>query len=171
MNRRISNNEPPRIEGGRKPGSGVGSSAFSFPPWPAGLVLALLLFAGCHRAAPARPAEHHTPSHRPADYSAAVAQLGRLHEEIVGGRARPTGELDAFTELGDVVRWLPELAADSDLPEEPWTRVARTSDELLVLVARIQTAPRDQRALSYRREAAQWEQLLEQLTSIAGTAS
>ena len=100
---------------------------------------------GVTAAAPAGPAEHHTPAHKPADYSAAVTQLGKLHEEIVGGRARPAGELDVFTELGDVVRWLPELAADSDLPEEPWNRVARTSDELLVLVAQIQAAPRDQR--------------------------
>ena len=141
------------------------------PHWPAGLVWALLLFAGCHRAAPAGLAEHHTPAHKPADYSAAVAQLGKLHEEIVGGRARPADELDVFTELGDVVRWLPELAADSDLPEEPWNRIARTSDELLVLVAQIQAAPADRRQAAYGGHSARWERLLGELTSIAGTAS
>ncbi len=88
MNGRISNNEP-RIEVGREPGSGVRSSAFSFsfPRWRAGLVLTLLLFAGCHRVAPAGPAEHHTPAHKPASYPAAVERLGELHQQIVGGRA------------------------------------------------------------------------------------
>jgi len=133
-------------------------------------VVGTLLLAGCPGAAPPGPAEHHTPAHKPADYPAAVARLSELDREIVAGHARPAGELDVFTEAGDIVRWLPELAADSDLGEEPWNRIARGADELGTLIARVQAAPAAQQRDAFLALAGQWEHGLDELAAIAATA-
>jgi hypothetical protein len=146
---------------------GASNRLLWFPRWRVGLVWVLLL-AGCHRAASEGPAEHHVPAHKPTDYSAAVAQLGRLHAEIVVGRPRPAGELDVFTEVSDLVRWLPELAAGSDLAEESWNRIAAAADELGALLAQVRAEPAERRAEVCGTQAERWERLLDELTSIAG---
>lgn len=132
-----------------------------------GLLSAVLLVAGCHATAPSGPAEHHAPSHQPADLPAAVTRLGELHQEIVAGPSRPAGALDVFVEQGDILRWLPGLAADSDLAEEPWNRVADTSNALAVLHAGLLATPPDRRNAAYRTQAARWQQALDELTQVA----
>jgi hypothetical protein len=94
--------------------------------WP---LLITLWVAGCQSVETEEP-EHHTPAHMPADYPAAVDRLLGLHVEIVKGRARSPEQLGVFDETLDVVRWLPALAADSDLPEAPWNRVHAASMRL-----------------------------------------
>jgi len=91
--------------------------------------LLLLLLAGCHGVETGE-AEHHTPKHMPTDYPAAVNRLLALHVEIANDRSRAAGEIDVFAETHDIVRWLPMLAADSDLKEEPWNRVHAASQRL-----------------------------------------
>lgn len=41
-----------------------------------------------------------------------------------------TVRVDIFTELTDIVRWLPAIASDSDMPADDWKMVKSTSEEL-----------------------------------------
>jgi hypothetical protein len=82
--------------------------------------------------------EHHVPEHKPPDLESAAREIPRRWVELESGQsaadAHERGE--QLHELLDIVRWLPEVAGDSDLPEGPWNRVNAISRELL---ARLQT--------------------------------
>jgi hypothetical protein len=129
--------------------------------------LGLLLLAGCHRGAAVAPAEHHAPAHHPGDYAAAVVRLEELHEEILSGRTRPEGSLDAFAEWEDLVRWLPGLAAETDLAEEPWNRVADISDAWTARIAALRAEPPERRRAVYESQADPWRRALADLTQAA----
>jgi hypothetical protein len=78
-------------------------------------------------------AEHVDPAHRPADFPEAVARLLAGHEAAAAALA--AGRNDAAHDehlpiLSDLARWLPEIAADSDLPEAAWNRVAQAASTL-----------------------------------------
>ncbi|MEX0820438.1 MAG: hypothetical protein WD070_12630, partial [Pirellulaceae bacterium] len=89
----------------------------------------VLAIAGCH-GNDVEEAEHHLPEHKPADFPSAVDRLLALHVEISNCVARAADQLDVFSETYDIVRWLPDLAADSDLEEQPWNRVQVTTRRL-----------------------------------------
>lgn len=46
------------------------------------------------------------------------------------GPPQHTVVVDVFTELSDVVRWLPEIAADGDMLGDDWKQVKSISDEM-----------------------------------------
>jgi hypothetical protein len=128
--------------------------------------LALLLVSGCHHAASDQSADHHVPFHKPADYGAAVARLHELHAELSGDRPERSAVLEG-SELTDLIRWLPELAADSDLPEAPWIRVDHASGELGRLAAQLIRMPPSDRIAAYHALAEPWEGALDDLTRVA----
>ena len=68
--------------------------------------------------------------HKPADFPAAVDRLLALHIEISNSGVRATDQLDVFSEAYDIVRWLPDLAADIDLEKGPRNRVQNTAKRL-----------------------------------------
>jgi hypothetical protein len=75
---------------------------------------------------------HHAPEHKPKDFAEAVLQVrrraGRVEAIAAHGDAdRLNHELDHLREL---IGWLPELAADSDLRKPEWDRVHRLTEEL-----------------------------------------
>jgi hypothetical protein len=81
--------------------------------------------------------EHHTPEHKPASLPRAVRELRRRHAELVEHRSRNqaaerSGELQ---QVLDIVGWLPELAADSDLRKSDWDTVNESSKRLEGLFA------------------------------------
>lgn len=80
--------------------------------------LAVMLLAGCATAPPTdEPHEHLLPAHYPADFRAAVAAV----EERLPGLA---GADDTTrSEFYDIVSWLPQFAADTDLSRREWDRV------------------------------------------------
>ena len=122
----------------------------------------LMVFAGCHDVQ-TEETEHHTPEHMPADYPAAVEQLLALHVEIANGGSRAGDAIDVFAETYDVVRWLPMLAADSDLDEEPWNRVDRASrrlEEILNEVLARNGSDRRETYLRYETELDQHQRVL-----------
>jgi hypothetical protein len=108
----------------------------------------LVLAAGCH-GTHVEEAEHHTPAHKPADYPAAVDRLLVLHVEINSGRHRASEQIDAFVEAHDIVRWLPDLAADSDLSEKPWNAVYSTAQQLEAILMEVQSQRGDNRSEVY----------------------
>lgn len=129
----------------------------------AGLLWALLL--GC-RGGTVEEAEHHTPPHKPPDYPAAVDRLVELHQEIRSGRSRETHQLDVFTETYDVVRWLPELAADSDLKEGPWNRVHAAARRLEAILTEVLARGDDGRREAYLQSETELDQRWRELVEI-----
>lgn len=97
-------------------------------------VLCLSGLAGC--AGNARPEhqgsveEHHgIPAYKPATFRDAVDQLPRrLAEVFEHGSEAPLAEQEK--ELTDIVQWLPELAAETDLRKADWEQVQRLALQL-----------------------------------------
>ena len=69
-------------------------------------------------------AGHDIPAHKPKDFPAAVHRLRELNTEISGkisdGGQRAWAGDPALPNSLDIANWLPEIAADSDMPEKPW---------------------------------------------------
>lgn len=91
---------------------------------------------GCRRAPSSHDhhhLEHHTPAHKPANLVAGAAAISRRWQmlEAIGDAGERSTRLERWTELTDIIRWLPELAADSDMPEDSWNRVNSLSEQLL----------------------------------------
>lgn len=138
------------------------------------LLLPLILLAGGCHSTRVEEAEHHDPDHKPVSYLAAVARLPELHEEILSGplvaRIVPPAvdhhdethedeaheddvPIDALQEFSDVVGWLPALAADSELQEEPWNQVYEVSQELSTLLSQLTDLNADKRQEAYREKS------------------
>ena len=69
--------------------------------------------------------EHRVPAHKPPHFPEAVRQLEARHERLADAlRGGPGPGLETqLAELRDIVRWLPELAVDGDLPRGEWDLV------------------------------------------------
>lgn len=80
---------------------------------------------GCQESPVEKEEAHHIPAHLPADFDQALTRVEQLVAHLKDGvslEKMPT-EVNVETELRDVVRWLPELAAQSDLKEADWNIV------------------------------------------------
>ena len=146
-------------------------SAFFRQTAAAGWLAALLaaLAAGCGRSSPHDDhLEHHTPAHKPAEFSAAVREVQRRATALAGGDAA-ANEPDLH-ELLDILRWLPELAGDSDLPEADWNRVSETAGQLIALYEPLQIAHGRGQKSSFPA-AEQIEPLLSELRAAAHKAA
>ena len=65
--------------------------------------------------------EHFVPAHKPANYSEAIHEIEHRAEHLSDHAGHGHGdEASQFQELQDIIDWLPELAADSDLKEAEW---------------------------------------------------
>ena len=75
--------------------------------------------------------EHHIPEHRPPDFSSAVDQIVRRFGDLADMQS---GSLPgtAVEELADIVRWLPEIAAESDMRRSAWEETDRLAEELTI---------------------------------------
>ena len=98
--------------------------------------------------------EHHVPAHKPATFRAALHELQRRDPTASGADPLPVSE------LRDIVGWLPELAAETDLPRADWELVQRTSQSLDALIQRPATA---EYALQYRAAVAALLPLLDRV--------
>jgi hypothetical protein len=123
------------------------SPRFTLPSRHARSLLALvcgLMMNGCHTAdtsgevpeADEHHAGHVIPAHKPKTFPDAVNRLRGL-----------TGHLGDSHDLliaQDIAGWLPELAADSDMPEPDWNNVSVESSRLTAALARLQTGSGNQ---------------------------
>ncbi len=100
------------------------------------LVCGLVLSGGCSGTAGDAPvAEHFVPEHWPADLvdaadklrdrAAALSETGL--DDVAIEKRSPTIVL---SELRDIVGWVPEIAADTDLTEEQWIPIHVASESL-----------------------------------------
>lgn len=80
------------------------------------------------------------PAHKPRHYVEAVGTL----EALVNGPDLADSEMMV---LADLIGWLPELAAESDLTEESWLEIASTAHEAELLLSLYDKGPQ---ALSER---------------------
>jgi hypothetical protein len=95
--------------------------------------LPMLAVAGCNTAttAPPESAErdyehqhsHELPAHRPKNVAQAAAEIKKRVAGIETPASDETAREQQLAELLDIVRWLPELAAESDLSEADWTTI------------------------------------------------
>lgn len=101
-----------------------------------GVVLGLLflgLQAGCQPAVQTSEEAHHIPAHLPGDFEQALSRLELLIRHLHDGaplEKMPT-EVTVAQELRDIVRWLPELAAESDLSESDWNIVDQATQGVI----------------------------------------
>lgn len=84
-----------------------------------------------HEHDPFHDHDHHTPAHKPANLRAAIATLRERYDRLAELSPESHAAEHEREELVDIVRWLPEIAGDSDMPEEQWNVVDRVSAELL----------------------------------------
>ncbi len=94
-----------------------------------------LLVAGCDSLEPelaAGDAEHHFPEHRPQNFTDGVrAVRSRLAKLSAEGAAQNRQQFARQgQELRDIIQWLPELAAETDLRKADWDRVHAASRRL-----------------------------------------
>lgn len=89
--------------------------------------LSLLALLGCAQSESEEHAHHEFPEHRPANFKEAVADIKlRSWELATKGKH---GSLE-FYQFVDIIRWVPEMAADSDLRKEDWETAKATSDRM-----------------------------------------
>jgi hypothetical protein len=133
-----------------------GESMWTVSSWrgesPAYLIVAALLaleLAGCHgdrstggnRKGASEHAGHVAPAHKPKDFPEAVHRLRASGLAIKEGISR--GRLGALLEdqtlpiALDVATWLPEIAADSDMPEKSWDVVHEESKNVVAAYVRL----------------------------------
>jgi hypothetical protein len=106
--------------------------------------ICLITTAGCHRVRSAgnehgqgdEHGGHVIPSHKPKTFPDAVVRLRELSREIQTrvsqGKTRALNDDKTLSIALDIANWLPEIAADSDMPEGPWNAVNDRSRTLVV---------------------------------------
>lgn len=101
----------------------------------------LLALGGCNPSAPTSNApdgavdyqsSHGIAAHRPDSLATAVTQLSARRDALLAA-SPPTDIATALRELKEIVRWLPELAGDSDLRRADWEQVRQLADELAAI--------------------------------------
>ena len=69
--------------------------------------------------------EHFVPHHKSPNYAEAVEQIAHRAKHLSDHAGHGhDDEAQEFQELLDIVNWIPELAADSDLNEADWNTAA-----------------------------------------------
>lgn len=105
-------------------------------------VVALVLAAGCGTGSAPDEEDHGShaaPPHKPADFAAAVVETERRFVELTGPLSAEE-RAKRLVELDDILRWLPELAGNTDLKRADWEAAKGLVDQLVALRA---SQPRD----------------------------
>ena len=80
-------------------------------------------------------AAHVIPAHKPKTFPDAVHRLRELNDQFLKVGVAPTKEPStgpsSLQIALDIANWLPEIAADSDMPEAPWNEVNARSARLV----------------------------------------
>jgi hypothetical protein len=92
----------------------------------------LLCVSGCGESKKSlHEMDHVTPAHWPTDLTDAANKLSARLKVVQTSSAEANGESRvALKELTDLVGWVPEVAADTDLAESDWVRVFEGSESV-----------------------------------------
>ncbi|AMV18292.1 hypothetical protein [Planctomyces sp. SH-PL14] len=127
--------------------------------------LCLGLLSGCSStAAEEDHAAHHIPEHRPPDLPSTAAEIRSRWSAV--RTVSPSEQPTRWTELGDILRWLPEIAGESNLNRPEWEEVQRISTELEAIHDRERPATAARPEENSRRQT-----LLDQLDRVASLAT
>jgi hypothetical protein len=75
--------------------------------------------------------DHVTPAHWPTDLSDAANKLSERLKSVQANSAEANQEARvALKELTDLVGWVPEVAADTDLAESDWVKLFEASESV-----------------------------------------
>ncbi|APZ94873.1 hypothetical protein [Fuerstiella marisgermanici] len=75
--------------------------------------------------------EHFVPHHKPANFAEGVEAIEHRCDHLAAHAGHGhDDEADEFQELLDVVNWMPELAADSDLDEAKWNQAVSAANAI-----------------------------------------
>jgi len=106
--------------------------------------------------------DHHIPPHRPANLSAAVTQLEERPAALLKAvESKDPNAEKLFSELRDIVRWVPEIAADSDMTKQPWDEVHAAALKLEELLPEQATGFAELKAGSSKE--VEWRRLVAEL--------
>jgi len=85
--------------------------------------------------------EHFVPAHKPANFSRAVEEIRHRAEHLTAHAVHGHDDEPAeFQELLDIVNWLPELTADSDLNEADWNTASTAAQSIAEKLGKRRTA-------------------------------
>jgi len=125
---------------------------------------------GDHASDPFHAHAHEIAVHRPQDFGDAVTDLRARTQSLadLGTQARRAENWrGAVSKLADIVRWLPEIAADGDMPEDQWNQVNQQSKSMTRLVAPLLASIDRGEAIDMRHAMSQWSAHLSVLESVA----
>ncbi|MBS0265002.1 MAG: hypothetical protein JSS02_23920 [Planctomycetes bacterium] len=101
------------------------------------VLAALSTLAGCSgdSLGAAEGGSHDAPAHRPRGFPEAVQAIrDRLAEfQETGGAANRQFRVRQSQELKDIMQWLPELAAETDLRKADWDNINAASKRMVVI--------------------------------------
>jgi hypothetical protein len=107
------------------------------------------VLAGCNASPADDHLEHHVPTHKPGSFAKAVEQLEIRNPFQPSGREAGDPEVQQ-AELLDIIRWLPELAAETDLRRADWDAVQQASLQLEQIAVSGRAAGAERTAASSR---------------------
>ena len=146
-----------------------------------GLLSLAALLVGC---APSNDAplseEHDLPVHYPKDLADGAKRIEQLLEQISAGestsRWQPSGTThskdlpqDAFEEVRDLVGWLPNLAADSDLGEGDWALTVEIAMQLSGPIEEVVSRPAADRKATIQPKIAKLRETIGKLKPVVVT--
>jgi hypothetical protein len=101
------------------------------PAWLLILGVAMAMSCGCARPAAEHDEEAHAvPAHHPRTFRRAVIDIGHRGTVLTSGMLDARSRERERRQLLDIVRWLPELAADTELGRRDWELVNDAADSL-----------------------------------------
>jgi len=106
---------------------------------------------------------HDRPPHKPENFREAVTEIRRRWQELETETTEPADS--RRQELDEILVWLPELAAETDLRKAEWDQVNAISKQLLAEFR--STAP----PASLRSSPERWTGAWEELAAVAATLS
>ena len=109
--------------------------------------LSILLQTGCTQTANSATEEehleHHIPEHKPKTYTATIKELDTRMRRLLNDGQEENSQ-NKRQQLAEIIDWVPEMAADSELKHKDWQEVKKLSTELTTVYQQINLSDIDE---------------------------